>query len=79
MSVVRIKYAELETALGDVERARAIYELAVGQPVLDMPEVVWKAYIDFEVEQEQVANVRKLYRRLLERTHHVKVRPSLFV
>lgn len=50
-----IKYAELETALGDVERSRAIYELAVGQEVLDMPEIVWKAYIDFEAEQEQVS------------------------
>lgn len=34
-----IKFAELETILGDVERARAIYELAIGQPRLDMPEV----------------------------------------
>lgn len=34
-----IKFAELETILGDVERARAVYELAIGQPRLDMPEV----------------------------------------
>lgn len=68
-----IKYAELETALGDLERARGIYELAVDQAVLDMPEIVWKAYIDFEAEAEQIANVRKLYARLLDRTHHVKV------
>lgn len=34
-----IKFAELETILGDVERARAIFELAIGQPRLDMPEV----------------------------------------
>ena len=33
------QYAELETILGDVERARAIFELAVGQTLLDMPEV----------------------------------------
>lgn len=38
-----------------------------------MPEVLWKAYIDFEVEQEEYQNTRKLYRRLLERTQHVKV------
>ncbi len=25
------------------DRARAIYELAIAQPVLDMPEVLWKA------------------------------------
>lgn len=34
-----IKFAELETILGDAERARAIFELAIGQPRLDMPEV----------------------------------------
>ena len=33
------KYAELETILGDTDRARALFELAVNQPLLDMPEV----------------------------------------
>jgi crooked neck len=68
-----IKYAELETILGDVERARAIYELAIDQPCLDMPEIVWKALIDFEIEQQQYEKVRELYERLLEKTQHVKV------
>lgn len=35
-----IKFAELETILGDADRARAIFELAIGQPRLDMPEVM---------------------------------------
>ncbi|XP_069579784.1 crooked neck-like protein 1 isoform X2 [Brachyistius frenatus] len=68
-----IKFAELETILGDVERARAIFELAIGQPRLDMPEVLWKSYIDFEIEQEEFGNTRNLYKRLLQRTQHVKV------
>nr|CAG4640657.1 EOG090X01R1 [Eulimnadia texana] len=68
-----IKYAELETLLGDVERARALYELAVSQPRLDMPEIVWKAYVDFEIDQEEFDKARNLYERLLERTQHVKV------
>lgn len=68
-----IKYAELEGILGDTERARAILELAVGQPVMDMPEMLWKSYIDFEVEQEDYFNARQLYERLLSRTEHVKV------
>lgn len=34
-----IKFAELETILGDTDRARGIFELAIGQPRLDMPEV----------------------------------------
>ena len=45
------KQTELETLLGDIDRARGIYELAVEQPRLDMPEILWKAYIDFECEQ----------------------------
>eukprot|EP00088_Acartia_fossae_P033825 TRINITY_DN3467_c0_g1_i2.p1 TRINITY_DN3467_c0_g1~~TRINITY_DN3467_c0_g1_i2.p1 ORF type:complete len:741 (-),score=272.70 TRINITY_DN3467_c0_g1_i2:247-2445(-) len=68
-----MKFAELETLLGDVERARALYELAIGQPRLDMPEILWKAYIDFEIEQEETDRARDLYKRLLTRTQHVKV------
>ena len=37
-----MKFAELETLLGDVDRARGIYELAINQPRLDMPEILWK-------------------------------------
>lgn len=47
-----MKFAELESLLGDVERSRAIFELAVNQPRLDMPELLWKAYIDFEVSNK---------------------------
>merc|ERR1719435_74244 len=72
-----MKFAELETLLGDVERSRALYELAINQPRLDMPEILWKAYIDFETEQEETDRARELYRRLLARTQHVKVWLSL--
>nr|XP_005483519.1 crooked neck-like protein 1 [Zonotrichia albicollis] len=72
-----IKFAELETILGDIDRARAIYELAIDQPRLDMPEVLWKSYIDFEMEQEEFERIRRLYRRLLQRTQHSKVWISL--
>merc|ERR1711892_1004638 len=68
-----MKFAELETLLGDVDRSRALYELAINQPRLDMPEILWKAYIDFETEREETDRARELYRRLLERTQHVKV------
>lgn len=71
--VTWMKFAELENLLGDTERARAIYELAVQQPRLDMPELLWKAYIDFEVAQGESELARQLYERLLERTQHVKV------
>jgi len=68
-----MKFAELEALLGDVDRARGIYELAVEQPRLDMPEILWKAYIDFECELEETDRARDLYRRLLGKTQHVKV------
>ncbi|CAG9939315.1 unnamed protein product [Clonostachys rosea f. rosea IK726] len=68
-----IKFAELERGLDDIERARAIFELAVNQPSLDMPELLWKAYIDFEEEEGEYDNTRELYERLLDKTDHVKV------
>lgn len=92
-----IKFAELETILGDPHRARAIFELAIEQRELDMPEgttgvreikrerewfvppsifprslrephsplcftVLWKTYIDFEVDLGEIDNARNLYR-----------------
>lgn len=68
-----IKFAELEAILGDVDRVRGIYELAIQQPRLDMPEIVWKSYIDFEIEQTEYDRCRELYKRLLSKTQHVKV------
>lgn len=72
-----IRFAELERNLFDTDRARALYELAVQQSVeasgLDMPEVVWKAYIDFEFDEREWGHVQELYERLLEQTGHVKV------
>ncbi|XP_038072799.1 crooked neck-like protein 1 [Patiria miniata] len=68
-----MKFTELEGILGDTDRARAVFDLAINQPKLDMPEVLWKAYIDFEIEQEEYERTRALYRCLLQRTQHVKV------
>ncbi|KAH7626469.1 hypothetical protein B0T09DRAFT_292512 [Sordaria sp. MPI-SDFR-AT-0083] len=68
-----IKWAELERGLDDLERTRAIFELAASQPILDMPEVVWKAYIDFEEEEGEYERTRALYERLLEKADHPKV------
>jgi len=66
-------FAELEQSLGELDRARAIFELGIGQALLDMPEVLWKAYIDFEIAEGEHSKARDLYSRLLERTAHVKV------
>ncbi|SMQ46673.1 unnamed protein product [Zymoseptoria tritici ST99CH_1A5] len=68
-----IKFAELERGLEDLDRTRGIFELATQQEVLDMPELVWKAYIDFEEEEGEFERTRELYERLLAKTDHVKV------
>ncbi|WCJ34756.1 Pre-mRNA-splicing factor CLF1 [Euphorbia peplus] len=67
------KFAELERSLSETERATAIFELAIAQPALDMPELLWKAYIDFEISEGEYDKTRQLYDRLLDRTKHLKV------
>ena len=67
------RYRELERSLGEADRARAIFELAIAQPALDMPEALWKGYIDFEVGEGLREGARAVYERLLQRTRHVKV------
>lgn len=77
-----VRFAELEKNLFDVDRARALFELGVAQAEgaeegssggLDMPEIVWKAYIDFEFEEREWERVDALYERLLAKSGHVKV------
>lgn len=68
-----MQFAELERGLDDLDRARAIYELGIQQPTLDMPELVWKAYIDFEDYEGEYDRARALYELLLTKTDHVKV------
>ncbi|EST05515.1 Tetratricopeptide TPR2 [Kalmanozyma brasiliensis GHG001] len=77
-----VRFAELEKNLFDTDRARALFELGVAQAEgaeeglssgLDMPEIVWKAYIDFEFGEREWERVDSLYERLLEKSGHVKV------
>jgi crooked neck len=69
-----IKFAELETTLQDFPRTRAIYELAIAQPQgLSMPELLWKSYIDFEIEEGEREHARALYERLVAKSGHYKV------
>lgn len=77
-----VRFAELEKNLFDTDRVRALFELGVGQAEaaeegfsggLDMPEIVWKAYIDFEFEEREWERADTLYERLLEKSGHVKV------
>ncbi|ESK94476.1 pre-mrna-splicing factor clf1 [Moniliophthora roreri MCA 2997] len=68
-----IKFAELESQLQDFARTRAIFELGVSQSPLSMPELLWKAYIDYEVEEGERDAARALYERLVALSGHVKV------
>lgn len=68
-----VKYAELEAQLEDFERTRAIFELGTTQQPLAMPEVLWKAYIDFETEEGSREGTRTLYERLIALSGHWKV------
>jgi len=72
-SAAWIKFAELEAQLQDFARTRAIFELAVAQSPLSMPELLWKAYIDFEIEEGERETARSLYERLISLSGHVKV------
>ena len=72
-STAWIEFAKFERALDDLIRVRAIYELAISQVELDMPELVWKSFIEFEDEEGESERARALYERLLEKTNHVKV------
>lgn len=69
-----VRFAELERLLLNDERARMILQLACDQPHLDVPELVWKAAIDFEFEAGDHERMRELYEQLLERTgYHLKL------
>ena len=78
-STAWVKYSELERynyilfrSLDELDRCRAILEIAIQQN-LDMPEIVWKTYINIELTNGEIEKVRELYGRLLNKTKHVKV------
>nr|XP_010927962.1 pre-mRNA-splicing factor clf1-like [Elaeis guineensis] len=67
------EYAELKRSLNEIERAQAIFELAIAQLTLDMSELLWKAYIDFEISEGEYERIRQLHERLLDRIKYLKV------
>lgn len=68
-----IAFADMERALHETERARAILDIAIQQPVLDTPELLWMHYIDMEASLGELDRARSLYKALLQRTKHLKV------
>lgn len=66
-------YVDLEDSVGEVDRARALCELAIKQDRLDMPELVWKKYIDIEINHDELDSARKIWHRLMLKASHVRV------
>lgn len=65
-----IKYAELEENLGDEERSRGIYEIALFRNPVDLPQnsrmTLMQGFIQFETDAEEFEKARELYERYLE-------------
>ncbi|KAL0705146.1 hypothetical protein Bca4012_071571 [Brassica carinata] len=63
------KYAELERSLAETERSRVIFELAISQPALDIPKLLWKEEEDqeeidaIELKKECIRRVRAIFER----------------
>ena len=55
-----------EQQLGEIDKARAIFGIGTSDAELDLPELLWKAYIDFEIGQKQMDKARDLFEKLLE-------------
>ncbi|ETO30213.1 hypothetical protein RFI_06907 [Reticulomyxa filosa] len=71
---VWISYAKMEAKLDEYERCKQIYEISISkQEHIDMPEMIWRSYIDFEIQYQHLQNARNLFERLLTHTKHVKV------
>ena len=64
---------EPETQFADYNHARGIFKLGISQTPLSMPELLRKAYIDFEVKEGERARARALYERLAGSSGHWKV------
>ena len=52
------KYVELERSLSEIEHAQVIFEFAIAQPILDIPKLLWKAYIDFKISGGEYERTR---------------------
>jgi len=71
---VWINYAQMEMKLDEYERCKRIYEIGINkQEHIDMPEFLWRGYIDLEIQYKHLDHARVLFDRLLTFTKHVKV------
>lgn len=64
------RYAEMEMSLGDIDRARGVFKLAVTRSHLDMPELLLDAYIDFERKHGTADSVKDAADSMPKRTRY---------
>lgn len=68
-----ISYVDLEDKVGELERARQLCELAISQEHMDMPELLWKRYIDLNVANQDFPAAREIYEKLVHKSHHLRI------
>ncbi|GAW79216.1 splicing factor [Plasmodium gonderi] len=68
-----ISMMNFELSLDEVDRARQIAEIAISLDDMKLPELIWKNYIDLEINLQEYEKAKKLYERLLNITQHYKV------
>ena len=64
---------QLESQLQYFSRTRAIFKPAISQAPSFMPKILWKAHIDFEVEEGERTIARAVYELLIAFRSHLKV------
>lgn len=57
----------MEWSLGGIELARSIFDIAIKQPLPDMPELLLKVYVAFEICQGEYRRARSFMRCFLTR------------
>jgi len=68
-----ISYIDLEDKVGEFDRAKHLCELAISQESLDMPELIWKRYIDLNVANGDLEAARTIYENLISKSHHIRI------
>ncbi|CRG98108.1 CGI-201 protein, short form, putative [Plasmodium gallinaceum] len=71
-----ISMINFELSLDEINRARQIAEIAIHLDDMKLPELIWKNYIDMEINLQEYEKAEKLYERLLNITQHYKVYKS---
>ncbi|ONH69932.1 Pre-mRNA-splicing factor CLF1 [Cyberlindnera fabianii] len=64
---VWIEFAELESELNDLDRARAIFEIALDAVTTGENALVWEKYVEFEVDLNEYERARAIYQKMLEK------------